>query len=67
MKTPIELLMDGVEWTEHEAQPESELPHATHSGVLKIGKIELRVYRLSTGQAIINAEDFERLFSGLIE
>jgi hypothetical protein len=63
--TPIESLLNNVAWEKTNQKPEGDLPYATHSGVLKIGDIELRCYRLSTGQAVFNAEDFEALFGVL--
>lgn len=36
---------------------------ATHSGVLKIGEIELHCHVLSNGVRIFEAEDIEKLFS----
>jgi hypothetical protein len=71
-KTPIEMILDGVvEWrvVQQSDTPdpiEDNLPYATHSGVLKIGDYSLRCYRLSNGQAVFNADDFEKFFSEII-
>jgi hypothetical protein len=66
MKTPIEMMLDGVEWREADpVQQEGEsdgLPYATHEGVLEIAGVKLRCYRLNTGQAIFNADDIAELF-----
>jgi hypothetical protein len=63
-KTPIEMILDGVEWVEAEgdAPSNSNLPHVTHSGVLKIGDHSLKCFRLSNGQAVFDADDFENFF-----
>jgi hypothetical protein len=62
MRTPIETMIDGVvaeilppdTAAEREKEyRETGTPYATHSGVLKIGDLELKVYRLNTGQSII--------------
>lgn len=63
--TPIQTLLANVDWTETGNEPKADLPYATHEGALKIGEITLRCYRLSTGQVIFNAEDFEALFAVL--
>ena len=39
-----------------------DLPKATHEGIIKLGNIEIRVYRLDTGEAIIHAEDLPKIF-----
>lgn len=39
------------------------VPFVTHSGVLKIGEHSLRCFRLSNGEALFDAEDFEKFFS----
>ncbi len=48
------------------ANPEvgdGSMPYATHSGVLNLFGKDMRVYRLNTGQAIIDSEDFEALWA----
>ena len=64
MKTPIEMLLDGVTWQQAERQPDipDGLPWATHEGVLEIAGNKLRCYRLSDGRAIFNAEDIHAFF-----
>ena len=41
------------------------LPYPTHSGILNLGGIELRVHRLSTGQAIIEEESMKKFLEAL--
>lgn len=65
MKTPIEMMMDGVEWKQREGTvPDSDdgLPYATHEGVLHIGEAALKCYRLSDSRAVFDAEDVRRFF-----
>jgi hypothetical protein len=65
MKSPIEQVLDGVEWnpvTTEPENPDSDLPYATHAGVLTIGALELRCYRLNTGMAVFDADDVKRFF-----
>jgi hypothetical protein len=64
VKTPIEMMLDGVTWTEAEQQPNNHdgLPWATHEGVLDIAGHKLHCYRLNTGQAIFNADDIHAFF-----
>lgn len=61
--TPIEMMFDGVAWTEAPArEPDpSGLPYATHSGIWNFMGQEIRVYRLNTGQAIIHADDMGKI------
>ncbi len=63
--SPIDAYLDQqVKW-ELVAPPASNpdgLPYATHSGILEIMGNRLRCHRLSDGQAIIDAEDFQRVF-----
>ena len=63
-RIPIELLMDGITWNSLPGKwPfESDVPVATHSGILTIGGISLQVYQLSNGQRVIAEEDLEKLF-----
>jgi hypothetical protein len=68
-KTPIEMILDGVEWVAAEGDAPTnganDLPYATHSGVLQIGEHSLKCFRLSDGQSVFDAEDFERFFDGM--
>lgn len=66
MKTPVDLMMDKVDWQVCEqTDDESGLPFATHSGVLDIAGHSMKVYRLNTGQAIIDAADLEAFLCGM--
>jgi len=72
-KTPIEMMLDGVEWTpigpiEIENPPEG-LPYATHEGILHIGDLDIKVFRLNTGQAVIEGASTWRFFAemGLLD
>lgn len=71
MPTPIETILNAVEWevlppdTADERERKYKaggLPYATHSGKMKIGPVELDCCRLNTGQAVITAESMERFF-----
>lgn len=69
-KTPIEMMLDGTEWIAIPDSPDnsvtdSDIPFATHSGVLEFGGHSLRVYRLSDGRAVIDSADFERFFESM--
>lgn len=70
-KTPIEMMLDGVTWVQttgsstDNSDQEDGLPYATHEGVFEIMGHKMRCYRLSTGQAVFNADDFEAFFGTL--
>lgn len=68
MMTPIEMMLDGVQWVAAEQAQASEdgTPWATHEGVLEIGAASLRCYRLNTGQAVFNSEDVHAFFGGAL-
>lgn len=62
-KTPIEMMLGGVQWIAVDPPDDiSDLPYATHEGVLNLLGMDLKCYRLSTGQAIFDAEDMEKFF-----
>lgn len=71
---PIDVLLDAVEW---KPLPRSEIgrvpikieevPVATHSGVLRLGAISVRVYQLSDGKRVIAEEDMDLLFGAAEE
>lgn len=63
MKQPIDMMLDGVQWITAPEQSEdaSGLPYVTHSGVLEIFDVKLRVYRLSDGMTVIDADDMNAL------
>ena len=63
--TTIAGLLDGVEWERLSSPPDgapTDLPVATHSGVLQIGDVALRVYQLSNGHRVIDEADLAPLF-----
>jgi hypothetical protein len=64
MKSPIETMLDGVQWMAREDQPGATdgTPYATHEGVLEILGHKLRCYRLNTGQTVFNADDVNAFF-----
>ncbi len=68
--TPIEkMINENAEWVECEddSVKSGDLPYATHEGVWELAGMKLRVYRLNTGQAIINADDMTNFFEGLMK
>lgn len=72
--SPIEMMMDGLTWVpvKHDElanDSDDGLPIATHEGILNIAGIELKCFRLSNGQAVIDAESMERFlqFMGIRE
>jgi hypothetical protein len=67
-KTPIDFMLDALDWkaTGTEPTPGSSLPYVTHSGVLAIGAASMRCYRLSTGEAVFDADDFEDFMEALL-
>lgn len=65
-KTPIEAILDKLEYTPTSAEPNKEgLPYVTHEGTLQIGEISIRVCVLNTGQRIIPEEELKRVFGDL--
>jgi hypothetical protein len=62
--TPIEKLIEGVAWevVQQDQANSSDMPFATHAGILNLFGHDLRVYRLNTGPAIINADDLHAFF-----
>lgn len=61
-RPPIEMMLDGLTWEAvAEAQPEGDLPHVTHKGVLDLMGHSLRCYRLSSGCTVFDGDDFEAL------
>lgn len=56
----IPAMLTNVKWQATEVVPQTDdLPYATHSGVFEILGRTLRCYRLNTGQAIFDADDFQ--------
>lgn len=69
MSTPIEMMLQGVTWVPvpeggtRDAMHQGDIPYATHSGVLDLMGHQFRVYRLSDGNTVINADDLNAFFS----
>ncbi len=64
MKTPIEILLDRIDWAKTEGVGESGLPYETHRSILQIGNIELECVQLSNGQRVFTEESLERAMPG---
>ncbi|PPC95208.1 MAG: hypothetical protein CTY33_00180 [Methylotenera sp.] len=63
--TPVEKLLESVAWEPLDNNgAETDLPHATHSGVLEINGLKLRCYTLNDGRRIFDAEDINALLDG---
>lgn len=69
MKTPIEMMMDGVQWkaVEEPEPDDSGLPHVTHQGELELLGVKVICCTLSTGQRIIDADSMHLLFEGMAD
>lgn len=62
---PMDALLDRLDW-EAVPEPASRVlddPYVTHQGVMYIADHALRVYQLSDGQRVIDADDLESFFS----
>jgi hypothetical protein len=65
MAEPINTMLDMVNWRnlpERDSPVESPLPYATHAGELMIGDFTFRVFQLSDGQRVFDADDVEKFF-----
>lgn len=67
-RTAIDALLDSLEYEKVEyvavdSESQDGLAHITHQGRLRIGEMELRVYVLSSGERVIDADDVEKFFS----
>lgn len=61
--TPIEKAMSEIDLTPTGAQPNDEsLPYATHTGIMKIGEIEIEVNVLNDGRRIISEDALTKIF-----
>lgn len=68
MSEPIPAFLNDVVW-ETVPPPETnsgDLPYATHSGVLELFGHKMKCFRLSTGQAVFDADDFHAFFEGML-
>lgn len=62
-KTPIDILLDQVEYKPTNAEPNAEgIPYVTHEGILNFADISITVLVLNTGQRIIPKDQVEKFF-----
>ena len=62
---PIDILLQQVVWKEiprEERDIDPDIPFATDEGVLDLGEVKLKVYRLSNGMRVFDVDDIENLF-----
>lgn len=66
MTTPMDVMLNAVEWKETvvdaEEMENDDIPWVTHSGVLNIGPASFRCYQLNDGTRILDADDVEAFF-----
>lgn len=67
MSTPVEKLLDAVEW-EPTPVATGEVPapaglYATHTGTLRIGSFSFRCFQLSDGRRVLHEDDVAWFFS----
>jgi hypothetical protein len=62
-RSAVKVLLDRVDWqpVPQEIQRPIDMPHVTHEGILKIAGLTLRVYQLSDGQRVIDANEIRSL------
>lgn len=65
-KSPVDSLLDAVEWEAIDVEREPGVVIATHKGVLEIGSVRLRCYKLEDGRRVFATEDVRALFPGLL-
>jgi hypothetical protein len=66
-KTPIEAILDSLEYVPTNAQPNEEgIPYVTHEGVLQLGEISIKVCVLNTGKRIIPEDEWKRVLGNNI-
>ena len=69
-QTPVQQLLDAVEWHEWRGQHAPTGPRrGVHNtpGVLAIGDVRVPLYRLSDGTTVVDAADSRRLFGALLK
>jgi len=67
---PIAKLLDAVSWRPvcYETDPSEVsdgLPHVTHEGTLDFCGTKFRVYQLSSGDRVIDADDIKEFFGAI--
>jgi len=62
----IPAFMNGVQWERVDTRSlPDDLPYVTHEGVIIFSGNSIRCYKLSTGEAIFDADDLIAFFGGL--
>lgn len=56
MSSPIEKLLDAVEWQPVAPQELGPIPHVTYEGVLEFGGFKIKCLALSDGQRVLDAD-----------
>jgi hypothetical protein len=66
-RPPIETMLNSITWVPVEnATPTADgIPYATHSGVLKVAGMTLRVYQLDDGTRVIEQSDLRAFFAAM--
>ena len=64
MNPAIKAAMDRVDWraSPPPADTTGDLPFVTHEGVFRLGDFKFRCYQLSSGQRLLDADDFDAAF-----
>lgn len=67
-KTPIEALLDKIEYTPvANLKTTPGMPYVTHTGVLKIGELEINVVVLNDGRRIIPEDEIVKIFGEFLD
>ena len=63
MTAPIDIILDRVKWLPVPVPEEApDMPYTTYEGTLNFLGHDFKVYQLSNGQRVFDAEDLERFF-----
>lgn len=62
MNSPIDKLLDTVDWRPITYDEIPEEIYATHEGVLMVGDVTFRVYVLSDGRRVVDSDDIHKFF-----
>lgn len=64
-KQPIDIMLDAIDFTpiERTEDPAPGVLYATHEGILRIQGFDFKVYQLSDGRRVIDADDVEHFFT----